>query len=464
MTLFEARRPRALLPALLGTLLAACGPEDAHVRPATSTPTVDVLEFAALSARNVLIRWTPIENGTVTIERAREEGPFERVAQRPAHRGRFLDLALEPLTTYRYRLGRCDGTTCGQPEPLGQLTTPATRIQPFEVEGAPGGTEDDLVVFGVSALDPDILDTARMVAVDRQGTVVWEYVREGPYLAPVTEVHLLDDGTLATGHNASFVQLDLDGTELFRYEGNTAHHDIDPISGDRFIFLTFDFFADAPGEPVVGDGIEIIHAGAQHPSWSWLARDHIPRTDRHPFDWNNFLFGIGHDWTHANAVTFDEEAGKIYLNVRNLDRLYCIDYPSGEVLWVMGQGGDFGEGLWAHSHDPTFVADDRFLMFDNGALRAGTNQEYSRIIEVEFDADERRADIVWEYRESPDFYAFAQGAVSVQPNGNIFVTDGVNTRIFEVTRDKELVWQLRLLDGAWTYKAITVPRSVFTDW
>lgn len=443
---------------------AGCGSENPTGRMAPTSSGIDVLDYSAVSARNVRIRWTPLASGTLRIERAQDGGDFVQVAVRPAHKGRFLDLALEPTASYRYRLAHCSGDTCSPPEVLDALATPPSLLPPFELEVPPQDTDDDLVVFGLYNLDPDFVDLARMVAVDREGTVVWEYFRETTNLAPVTEVHLLDDGTLATGHNMSFVRIDLDGTQLYRYDGNTAHHDIDPTSSGGFIFLTFDVFADELGEPVLGDGIEIIEAGAQYPSWFWLARDHIPRTDREPIDWANVMFGIGHDWTHANALTFDEAAGRIYVNIRNLNRLYCIDYPSGAVLWIMGDGGDFGEGLWAHSHDPVFLADNRLLMFDNGALRPGTNLEYSRIIEVEFDADQRRADIVWEYRETPDFYAFAQGAVSVQPNGNIFVTDGINGRIFEITRDKSTVWQLRLPAGWWTYKAITVSRDVFTDW
>ena len=442
---------------------ASCGPEGLGTNPAPLS-SIDVLDVTAVSAHNIRIRWTPEASGELRIERALENGDFSEVAARPANRGRFLDLALEPITSYRYRLSHCSGDICGPPQLLGTISTPPTRLKPFKIEVPADGTDDDIVLFGVATLDPDLLDTARMAAVDREGKVVWEYDRADPLIAPVTEVQLLDDGTLATGHNASFIRLDLDGTELYRYEGNTAHHDIDPISGGGFIFLTFDVFADQPGDPILGDGIEIVGPGNQFPWWSWRARDHIPRTDHDPIDWDTVLFGIGRDWTHANALTFDEAAGKIYLNVRNLNRLYCIDYPSGDVLWVMGDGGDFGEGLWSHSHDPTFVADNRFLVFDNGTQRPGTDLEYTRIIEVEFDAEAKRADIVWEYRESPDFFAFAQGAVSVQPNGNIFVTDGVNTRIFEITRDKKRVWQLRMLGGAWTYKAITVPRSVFTDW
>ena len=239
--------PTALL--LLGVV--SCGSEDPTASTAPSTAAIEVADFTALSARNVLIRWKPKRNGTMRIQRAREDGEMVWVADKPADRGRFLDLALEPLTTYSYLISHCSGDICGPAESLGSLTTPPSRIQPVEVEIPANGTDDDLVVFGVSVLDTDVLDLARMVAVDRQGNVVWEYVREESYLAPVTEVHLLDDGTFATGHNCWFIQLDLDGTELFRYEGNTAHHDIDPTSSG-FIFLNFDVFADTPGEPVLG--------------------------------------------------------------------------------------------------------------------------------------------------------------------------------------------------------------------
>jgi hypothetical protein len=448
-------------------LLAAqgCGPEGATGKPAPASPGIDVRDAVAVSARNVRILWEPKASGSVRIDRALGDGPFVPVATKPARHGRFLDLALTPETTYRYQLSHCSGdTACGTSLVLEPITTPPTRLPPFQVEIPPEGTQDDIVVFGLETLDAEALSVARMAGVDRQGVVVWEYYRKQELLGPVTEVQLLDDGSLATGHNASFVRLGLDGTELYRYGGNTAHHDIDPISGGRFIFLTFDVFADQLGDPILGDGIEIVRGGDQFPSWSWRARDHISRNDREPIDWENVMFGIGRDWTHANALTFDEQAGKIYVNVRNLNRIYCVAYPSGEVLWVLGDGGDFGQGLFAHSHDPYFLSHDRFLVFDNGALRPGATHDYSRVIEVEFDADAGRAEIVWEYRESPDFFSFAQGAIGVQPDGNVFVTDGINARVFEITRDKRKVWQLRLPPEVWTYKAVTVPRAVFEAW
>lgn len=455
----------SLVSAIVLSFGSGCGPEGTASTQAPHTPSLVLRQASALSARNIKISWEPIPSGRVRIDRARADGPFEHVANKAASHGRFLDLALTPETTYRYRLSYClTDTACHAPLMLEPLTTPKTRLPAFTIDIPPEGTQDDIVVFGIETLDPDALDLARMAGVDRQGIIIWEYAREKPFLGPVTEVHWLEDRSLATGHSSFFVKLDLDGTELYRYEGNTAHHDIDPLSNGRFIFLTFDAFADDLGGPILGDGIEIVQEGQSFPSWTWRARDHIPRTDRNPVDWENYLFGIGRDWTHANALTMDEEANKIYVNIRNLNRIYCLDYPSGEVLWVMGDGGDFGQGLFAHSHDPVFLSSHRVLVFDNGALRPEATHDYSRIIEIEFDAAARHAEIVWEYRETPDFFSFAQGAIGIQPNGNLFVTDGINRRIFEVTRDKKKIWQMRLPPGTWTYKSITVPRSEFEDW
>ena len=449
----------ALLP-LLG-----CGPDDTRVSPAPSSAGVGGLCASAVSPRNIRVVWQAEDSGFVRIERASLPGPFAQVSLKPIERGRFLDLALSPGTTYQYRVWRCAReSACHSPVTLAPVTTPWSPIEGFHVEVAAQGTEDNIAIFGLETATPNSINEAHVVGVDRQGVIVWEYFREGESIGPATEVHLLPDGTLVSAMNSFFVHLDLDGTRIYRYEGNTAHHNIKSISGGRFIFLFFDVFSDAVGDPILGDGIEIIRYGDQFPLWSWRSRDHIPLADRDPIDWDEIVLGVGRDWTHANAVTFDEERSQIYFNVRNLNRIYCLSYPSGDILWTLGDGGDFGAGLFSHSHTPLFLSESRFLLFDNGLHRPGTTEEYSRIIEIEFDPVAKHAEIVWEYRESPDFFAFAQGSVALEPNGNIFVGDGINGRLFEITRGKKKVWQLRFPPQVWSYKAITAPRKVFEAW
>ena len=456
---------KASLPTLLvaACFTAACSDSTA-LEPAPVYTGLEQVQATAVSARNVRITWSAKTAGTVVIERALYNEPFQEVARKRSDHGRFLDLALQPETGYRYRLALCDEDVCFTHADLPELVTPETHLPRMDVTVPADGTLDDVVVFGLADVSLNLQSESIMAGVARDGTILWEYYVWEDGMGPVSEVQLMPDGTLLAARFAYLTQMDWDGTEQYRYTESLAHHDFDPTSDGRLILMTFDRFEPITDFWVVGDGVEIIDPSGRASTWRWLGRDAIPLTDYNEVDIQTDLFGYGADWTHGNAVTFDEEDAKIYVNIRNLNRLYCLDYPSGEVLWVMGDGGDFGEGLWSHSHDPCFTAKNRFLLFDNGTLRPGASKDYSRIIEVEFDAAARRAEIVWEYRETPDFFAFAQGAVHVQGDGNIFVTDGINGRIFEITRDKRTVWEMRLRDMHWTYKAITVPKSVFSEW
>ena len=49
-------------------------------------------------------------------------------------------------------------------------------------------------------------------------------------------------------------------------------------------------------------------------------------------------------------------------------------------------------------------------------------------------------ELVWEYR-AEGFYSHYISSAQRLPNGNTLITEGANGRIFEVTPEKELVWQ-----------------------
>jgi len=80
------------------------------------------------------------------------------------------------------------------------------------------------------------------------------------------------------------------------------------------------------------------------------------------------------------------------------------------------------------------LANGNILIFDNGPLRG-----YSRVIELN-PLTER---IEWEYTGKPDREFLSRAISSAQrlPNGNTLVCDGNNCRLFEVTPDKEIVWE-----------------------
>jgi hypothetical protein len=422
--------------------------------------TLKGVKVTAVSPRNIRLTWEPMAEAQVIIHRKGPGSDFREVGRKAGDHGRFLDLALEPETSYRYRLTLCRQDNCEDPYETVPVATQVSQFPSLEVTVPASGTNDDVVIFGVYRIAAELFREGHMAAVDRSGRVIWEYATYE--WGPITEVQALPDGTLATGQNQYLVHIDLDGTELYRWTETTARHDIDRLADGRWAFLHFDPFEAEPGVTRLGDVVILLNREGTAIEWEWRGRDHIPWTDVNEEDMKVNELGLGQDWTHSNAITFDDAGTKVLLNVRNLNRIYKIDVATKQVDWIMGDGGDFGEGLWDHSHDPQFLGDNRVLIFDNGYRRP--SPQFSRVIEVEFDPSARTAEMVWEYRESPDFYSFALGSVQQQDNGNVFITDGTNGRLLEVTRDKQKVWELLIQKYYWSYKAITVPRSFFTDW
>lgn len=147
------------------------------------------------------------------------------------------------------------------------------------------------------------------------------------------------------------------------------------------------------------------------------------------------------DWAHNNTVEVLPEtptsardgrfrAGNILFSYRSLDIIGVIDRHSGDIVWAWGPGQLDGQ------HQPTMLPNGHFLIFDNGMRRG-----WSRVIELE----PLSGEIVWEYAGTPreDFQATFISGAQLLPNGNVLVCDGVHMRLFEVTREKEIVWEYR---------------------
>ena len=67
-------------------------------------------------------------------------------------------------------------------------------------------------------------------------------------------------------------------------------------------------------------------------------------------DWNysqilhTIEFGSGfYDWTHSNAIWYDQIDNSILLSVRYLSRITKIDYSTGNIIWNMGRQIESGD-------------------------------------------------------------------------------------------------------------------------
>jgi outer membrane protein assembly factor BamB len=162
---------------------------------------------------------------------------------------------------------------------------------------------------------------------------------------------------------------------------------------------------------------------------------------------------MGHplgDYLHTNSIEVLPEivlggrdsrfrAGNILSCQRNTNTIFIVDRESGEVVWTWGAADLVGP------HHPIMLANGNILVYDNGG-QAGYPRRtrlYSRLVEL----DPVSGEIVWTYvHDAPGmfhhgFFSPSWGSAQRLPNGNTFSLDANLGRLFEVTRQGELVWE-----------------------
>lgn len=278
-------------------------------------------------------------------------------------------------------------------------------------------------------------DSPRIIEVDMQGKVVWEYLLPDElkhYTQPGFDAELLSNGhILIVLPRKGIREIDRSGTILWEYDDEKISHDADrlPNGNTIYVFGDGDTKEDAQVKEVDSQG---------NPVWSWYAKDEFnidPYTD------------ISYQgWTHCNAVTRLQN-GNTLVSLRNFS-LSVIVASDGSVVttydWASKAGAED-----PHPHEPEVESGGTLLV----ALQ---NDSPYQGVEIDMASEE----IVWSYvrdglRTTRDCDRLT--------NGNTLMVGVMHeddeSVIFEVTSAGEIVWQLRLKcapvgqNPGWFYKA-----------
>ncbi len=243
------------------------------------------------------------------------------------------------------------------------------------------------------------------------------------------------------GRGGRLLELDWDGTVVWEYAEETMHHDFCRLPNGNTMVLGWETVPDTmrtriqgglPGteheQGIWGDYFREITPDKQV-VWEWHSYQHL--------DFATDVIGPLHrrqEWTHANACEVLPD-GNVLTSFRLLNTIGIIDKQSGAFLWKWGQDELGGQ------HDPTLLPNGNVLVFDNGwfTRRQGAQSAGSRVIEV----DPQTSDIAWTYETRPswDFFSsFISGAQRLD-NDNTLICEGMKGRIFEVTPAGEMVWE-----------------------
>mgnify|MGYP001284665533 CR=1 FL=1 len=91
-----------------------------------------------------------------------------------------------------------------------------------------------------------------------------------------------------------------------------------PIGGWTSSFQDLGFQADGSEIefPWIGDRIVEWDKDTKEIIWSWSVFDHFSMDDYDEYGgtWNQAFIDLQYDWTHVNAVIFDEDESAIYIS------------------------------------------------------------------------------------------------------------------------------------------------------
>lgn len=288
-------------------------------------------------------------------------------------------------------------------------------------------------------------DVDRAYLMDNNGKVVHTWRFEGK--RNCQHVELQENGDLlAVCVEQSFTRMDWSSKVVFNLR-IAADHDFAVLPDGSYLVAFLYPPRNYKGRPVIFDGIAHLNADGTMRKVNWwpafkhieaLKKHHAPSfLDRSPKKkvQKNYVF----DYYHLNtlevlpATPLGESdprfrAGNFLICLRNVHLIAVLDQDDLSVTW------SWGKGELDMPHMPTMLPDGNILLFDNGMER-----KYSRVLEITPSTGE----IVWEYKGDPleSFFSELRGGIQRLENGNTLICESERGRVFEVTREGEIVWE-----------------------
>jgi len=246
-----------------------------------------------------------------------------------------------------------------------------------------------------------------------------------------------------TPYGYGMVKMDRHSRPIWSYLENT-HHDFDIAPDGSIIALTHSFVWEGPAaldhldRPYLDDFVVVLS-----PAGEELVRvSLVEALEASAF--KAFIYAIPHfgrsDPLHTNSVRYvtEEQAallpfaqeGQILVSFRDLGVVALLGIDLQGIVWAM-------RGPWMGQHHPSIVEQGDILLFDNlGGFRQGNS---SRVLQF----NPETLEIVWQYvgsDERPFDSALRAEAVRLA-NGNTLITESDGGRLFEVTKEGEIVWE-----------------------
>lgn len=263
-------------------------------------------------------------------------------------------------------------------------------------------------------------DAPRIVEMDMNANIVWEYYLEGEmknHVDPGFDVEVLENGNLqllAPGYG--IFEMTREGEIVWEYYDNKISHDADRLDNGNILFAygNFDTPQDAQAREITLDG-DVV--------WEWYAKD-------------NYSYDVScSGFTHTNAVERLDN-GNTLVSLRNFNFIVEVS-PEGEVV------KEIGKGVVYSSHDPQVHNQTTITVasqYPKDCYLTTNPDNFIGAMELDLDSQE----IVWQYSIGEWAHSSQQliRDVNKLENGNYLIA-GTN-KVIEVTSEGEIVWELEM--------------------
>lgn len=183
------------------------------------------------------------------------------------------------------------------------------------------------------------------------------------------------------------------------------------------------------------------------------------------------------DWFHVNGVSQGPN-GSVLISSRNTSAVYDVNPKTGQVNWVLGgknstykQVAAAGQTLdsygyaFAWQHDPQYIGNNRFWVFDDEggvSMTRGRSTSkstvdntvpgFSRAVEVQINPTTRTATLIASRNQPEKQTASATGSVQLLSGGDL-VVDWGNTGYFSVYNSSgTLLYNAQFPSGFFSYR------------
>ena len=455
---------------------------DIALNPNGTTPLAAQLNLALPVANKIGITVLGKEPTGVAISHLFED--FQRNFQLPIL-GLYEDYANQVLVTlYDEDDNERIAITLGIQTP--SLASVSTPVIPMTLEILENNlAPNDSNLYMVSGIKQ---------AFDQYGEVRWIYT------GAMSDIYRkLDNGNLIGAsnenslvyHHEAVKIISMLGAELNRIPiDNLMHHDAHLLPNGNLL--------------VAGNTNSIA------PNGQLFATDDLPEEDVifeidlsdnstvNTFDYNLILdpsriraSGRPDDWLHLNSLFFDEDNSAIVISAQAQSAVVSIDYPSGELNWILSAHEGWPEDLqpfllspvdqngnaldisdidfWTYGqHAALVLPNNNILVYDNGQFRgfykdnAVNEESYSRAIEYQIDRENREVSIVWQYERDQELFTPITGDIDFEEEtGNRLIgymagmgnAENDIPRIIEIDQNDNILFDVVVNRGATFYRA-----------